>query len=191
MLTELDVPVIFGVACDDCDCIPTDYSVGYRAAVRHLMTNGRRRIAFIGEKQTTVKEQSFRQAMLDCGRAADERLIYRSATYSTRAGAEGFTALMRLPEPPDAIICGYDYIALGVLNCAEAAGITVPDELAVIGADDIKAASTYRLGLTTLAVNQAKKAEAYIGLLLRRIKNPSAPIQKITIPLELIVRGTA
>ena len=117
-------------------------------------------------------------------------MIYRSDSYSTNAGAEGFDSLFSSSVVPDAIICGYDYIALGVLNAAEAAGIDVPGNLAVIGADDIKAASAYRLGLTTLNYDYRHMALEMIKLLFRRIREPDAPSQKVVIEYDLIVRET-
>ena len=76
------------------------------------------------------------------------------------------------------------------MNSAEAADIVVPHQLAVIGADNFKASSTYRLGLTTLASDHDQTADILIELLLHRIRNPQSPPQKITVPWNLIVRET-
>ena len=129
--------------------------------------------------------------MEELGLPTDNRRIFRSGLYSNAAGAEGFEALFSQPEPPDAVICAYDYIALGVLNCAETASIEVPRELAVIGADNIKAASCYRMGLTTLAYDREQMVDTLIELLLHRIREPDGPLQQIELPWNLIVRETA
>ncbi len=189
-LQTLHVPIIAVCHSHSIDCISYDVLGGYRQAVQHLIGHGRRRIGFIGETMTTVKEFCYRQAMAECGLQTDNRLIFRSALYSSAAGADGFSALFSLSEPPDAILCAYDYIALGVLNCAEAADIIVPHQLAVIGADNIKASSAYRLGLTTLAFDCDQIADIFIELLLHRIRNPLSPPQQITVPWNLIVRET-
>ncbi len=189
-LQTLHVPIITIFQSHGIDCISYDILGGYRQAVQHLIEHGRRRIGFIGETMTTAKEFCYRQAMAECGMQPDNRLIFRSALYSSAAGAEGFSALFSLAEPPDAILCAYDYIALGVMNSAEAADIVVPHQLAVIGADNIKASSTYRLGLTTLASDHDQTADILIELLLHRIRNPQSPPQKITVPWNLIVRET-
>ncbi len=189
-LQTLHVPIITIFQRHGIDCISYDVLGGYRQAIRHLIGHGRRRIAFIGETMTVAKETCYRQAMEECGIQTDNQLIFRSALYSSAAGAEGFSALFSLAEPPDAILCAYDYIALGVLNSAEAAGIIVPHQLAVIGADNIKASSAYRLGLTTLALDHDQTTDSLIELLLHRIRSPLSPPQHITVPWNLIVRET-
>ncbi len=190
ILKKLHIPMVSITSSDSIDCICPDTLGGYRQAIRHLIDHGRQRIAFIGETRTIRKEFCYRQAMAELGIPTDNRLIFRSSLYSNAAGAEGFSALFSLAEPPDAILCAYDYIALGVLNSAEAANIAVPQKLAVIGADDIKAAYAYRLGLTTLSADRNQIADFLIKLLLRRIRNPEAPPQQITIPWNLITRET-
>lgn len=190
VLQTLHVPIITIFQSYGIDSISYDILGGYRQSIQHLIAHGRRRIAFIGETKTTAKEFCCRQAMVECGIQPDSQLIFRSTLYSNAAGAEGFSALFSLAEPPDAILCAYDYIALGVLNCAEAAGIVVPHQLAVIGADNIKASSVYRLGLTTLAVDCDQTADILIELLLHRIRSPQSPPKKITVPWNLIVRET-
>ena len=77
-----------------------------------------------------------------------------------------------------------------MLNCAQVAGIDVPRELSVIGADNIKAASSYQLGLTTLAADHEQMTDMLISILLRRIEKADAPLQQIAIPWNLIIRET-
>lgn len=189
-MKRLHVPIVTSVLSSGFDCTYLPMLDGYRQAVRHLAEHGRQRIAFIGETYTASKEFSFRQAMAELGLPIDNRQIYRSKLYSSAAGAEGFDALFSGDTPPDAVLCAYDYIALGVLNCAQAAGMDVPGELAVIGADNIKAAYAYRLGLTTLAADREQMADTLIELLIRRIREPDAPLQQIAIPWNLIIRET-
>ena len=186
---EFDRPVVYNG--DTNDCVYSSHEDAVHEAVRYLKEHGRRRIAFTGETLTYRKENAFRQALQRLELPVDERYIHTSALRFEQAGADGFAALFSLPEPPDAIICGYDYIALGVLNAAEAAGIEVPRELAVIGADNVRAAGAYRLGLSTIGVNHERMADALVELLLWRIAHPDAPKRQITVPSELYLRGTS
>ena len=113
-LQTLHVPIITIFQSHGIDCISYDILGGYRQAVQHLIEHGRRRIGFIGETMTTAKEFCYRQAMAECGMQPDNRLIFRSALYFSAAGAEGFSALFSLAEPPDDILCAYDYIKYGL-----------------------------------------------------------------------------
>lgn len=170
--------------------VDSEYYNAMTQALMHLRDRGRRRIAFVGEPLTGKKQEYFIHAAKKLGMYLGEQYVYVSRFRFERAGADGFQALFSLDEPPDAIFCGYDYIALGVLNAAEAAGVKVPDDLAVIGSDNVRAAGAYRLGLTTIGVNHENVAEALVELLLRRIEHPEKPEQPVIIPAELYLRGT-
>lgn len=172
------------------DCVDSSFEEALYRAVLYLKEHGRRRIAFAGETLTSDRADIFRKTLQRLGLPVDERYIHTSTLRFGQAGADGFQALFSLPESPDAIICGYDYIALGVLNSAEAAGIKVPRELAVIGSDNLRAAGAYRLGLSTIGANHDRVADALVELLLWRIAHPDASERQITLPAELYLRAT-
>ena len=185
---EFDRPVVYYGMMHD--CVYSSVEQALYQAVLYLKEHGRQRIAFAGETLTTDKADVFRMILRQLELPIDERYIHSSSLRFEQAGADGFQTLFSLPEPPDAIICGYDYIALGVLNAAEAAGIEVPRELAVIGSDNLRAAGAYRLGLSTIGDNHGRVADALVELLLWRIAHPDAPERQITIPAELYIRAT-
>ena len=189
-LIEDGIPVVrFGTG-NIVDGVYPERLRSIRNAMEHLFSNHRRCIAYIGEKNTLIKEFCFRQVMAELGIPADNRYIHRSALRFAQAGAEGFEKLMGLDEPPDAIICSYDYIAFGVLNAAFAAGIDVPHDLAVIGMDDISSTGIYRLGLTTIGLDYRKLSETLVELLIRRVREPDAPRMCLAVDSPLIVRET-
>ena len=185
---EFDRPVVYYGRRHD--CVYSSFEEALYQAVLYLKEHGRRRIAFAGETLTSDKANAFRMMLQRLELPVDERYIHTSSLRFGQAGADGFQTLFSLPEPPDAIICGYDYIALGVLNSAEAAGIEVPRELAVIGSDNLRAAGAYRLGLSTIGDNHERVADALVELLMWRIANPDAPERQITLPAELYLRAT-
>ncbi len=185
---EFDRPVVYYGRMHD--YVYSSFEEALYHAVLYLKEHGRRRIAFAGETLTSGKANAFRKTLQRLELPVDERYIHTSSLRFGQAGADGFQTLFSLPEPPDAIICGYDYIALGVLNSAEAAGIEVPRELAVIGADNLRAAGAYRLGLSTIGDNHERVADALVELLLWRIAHPDAPERQITLPAELYLRAT-
>ena len=185
---EFDSPVVYYGKMHN--CVYSSFEAALYRAVLYLKEHGRRRIAFAGEILTSDKAAAFRMMLQRLELPVDERYIHTSSLRFGQAGADGFQALFSLPEPPDAIICGYDYIALGVLNSAEAAGIEVPRELAVIGSDNLRAAGAYRLGLSTIGDNHERMADALVELLLWRIAHPDSPERQIMIPAELHLRAT-
>jgi len=189
-LIRIGIPVVKSSKHSQIDHVALLKYDSIRKAITHLVENGRRRIAFAGEMNTLVKEFPFRQIMAELGLPLDNRYIHRSALRFAQAGADGFEKLMGLDEPPDAIICAYDYIAFGVLNAAHAARINVPHDLAVIGMDNISSTGVYQLGLTTLSLDYRKLSDTLVELLIRRIRKPDAPVQQISMEYELIVRET-
>lgn len=185
---EFDRPVVHYGKMHD--CVYSNFEETLYHAVLYLKEHGRQRIAFAGETLTPDKADAFRMTLQRLELPIEERYIHTSSLRFGQAGADGFQTLFSLAEPPDAIICGYDYIALGVLNAAEAAGIDVPRELAVIGSDNLRAAGAYRLGLSTIGDNHERAADALVELLLWRIAHPDEPERQITIPAELCLRAT-
>ena len=129
--------------------------------------------------------------MSELGMELDERLVYISEARFAQAGADGFSALFSRDEKPDAIVCGYDYIAFGLLNSADAAGISVPNQLSVIGFDDSIASGVYRLGLSTIGIDHRKRCNALVEMLIHRICKPDEPKKIMVIQSEFISRGTS
>jgi DNA-binding LacI/PurR family transcriptional regulator len=97
--------------------------------------------------------------------------------------------LLRLPERPTAIIAHSDIQAIGVLQAAQIKGLAVPDDVAVVGFDNLDIAEY--LGLTTVAQPLVDSGRIALETLLERIANPAAALRQVTLPLELIKRRTA
>lgn len=118
----------------------TNWSGGVDAA-RHLLDLGHRRIAVItgpvGNLGATARLEGARAAMKAAGTPLDDRLVRRGRSFSVNEGTRNGRDLLRLPEPPTAVLCGNDLQALGVYTAAAQAGVRIPDELSVIGFDDI------------------------------------------------------
>jgi LacI family transcriptional regulator len=100
--------------------------------------------------------------------------------------------LMALPERPDAVFCANDLMAIGALDVAHELGLVVPDDLAVIGFDDVDAATIVTPQLTTVR-NPAYEAGRTAGdLLLSRMSGRYDGARRtVVLPCPLIVRGTA
>jgi DNA-binding LacI/PurR family transcriptional regulator len=105
--------------------------------------------------------------------------------------ASGYTAthqLLSLPEPPQAIFASNDQMAIGALAAANQRGLSVPDDLAVVGFDDIPAAQYLHPPLTTVNLSIYDQGETAIKLLMQVIAEPDQPPQIITIATSLVIR---
>jgi len=165
-----------------------DFDAGATAA-QYLVDRGYQRIGFI----TAEDADSVAQARLDGYRSVaegDPDLVVAESN-NLEGGTRGFARLMRLPEPPDAIICVNDVVAIGVMYGAQDARRAVPDEVAVVGFDDIEAASLVAPRLTTMATASREHGKAAGELLLRRIQDESREPQRVVFPAKLIERDSA
>ncbi|MDQ2875531.1 MAG: LacI family transcriptional regulator, partial [Actinomycetota bacterium] len=137
-----------------------DDVAGGRLATNHLLELGHRRIGFIGDRvQRAVSTAlgftasgkrlaGYRQALAAAGIAADNSLIRLGGPYGPASAQALATELLDLPDPPSAIFAASDTQAMGVLAAADQSGASVPDQLSVIGFDDIQSAAL--LGLSTV-----------------------------------------
>jgi DNA-binding LacI/PurR family transcriptional regulator len=173
-----------------------DDAEGGRLATRHLIDLGHERIAFIGDDfdeefgftSSADRGVGYRRALNDAGR--DVRPEYfRLAEHGREAATAITSELLGLPNRPTAIFAASDLQAFGVLEAARSAGVRVPEELSVIGFDDIEV-SPY-LGLTTIRQplydSGRKGAEVLMGAISGDDHNGPPSIE---MPLELLVRKT-
>ena len=112
----------------------------------------------------------------------------RQGTLSRHVARSIADELLRLPEPPTAVFAASDVQALGVLEAARALRIDVPEQLSVIGFDDIEIASYVRL--TTVRQRLFESGQRGAELLLQALAGQPAPAHVETLPLDLVVRGT-
>ncbi len=185
---------------------PRNYSVNYigvdnegggHAATSHLIQKGHSRIAFIrgdvGVSTSVERERGYRRALAENGIVADESLIvlgdYRTEETS-RVSAEMLTRIDR----PSAVFAANDVMALAVIDMAIRLGLRVPEDLAVVGFDDIAIASNRMIGLTTVRSNLRELAGEATKLLFDLIENPDHPLNENPedriLPVSLQVRHT-
>jgi LacI family transcriptional regulator len=110
--------------------------------------------------------------------------------FYVESGERAAATMLALPERPTAIVAASDLMAVGVLRAAAAAGLRVPDDLSVVGFDDIMLAAHLQPGLTTLRQNKAGLGAAAARALLDRMAGRADPPPAVTLPVELVVRGS-
>jgi LacI family transcriptional regulator, repressor for deo operon, udp, cdd, tsx, nupC, and nupG len=173
------------------DSVALDDEGAAITATEHLLALGHRRIATIcgpmSEDCSQDRLAGYQAALAAAGLSADPDLIIEG-DWSATTGHEAFQRLMRLAHPPTAIFAQNDRMAIGVLRAAREAGLHVPDDLAVIGVDDMPLASYFDPPLTTMRQDLVEIGCQAAHLLIRAVENPGAERQHLRLPAELIVR---
>jgi len=173
--------------------VTSENSEGAAAAVRHLHALGHERIATVAGPLSTMPGAD----RLDGYRAEHERLglpvrdeYVLEGDFYDESGRAATQRLLALDEPPTAIFAASDLMAAGVLAGAREAGLRVPDDLAVIGFDDISLASLIQPSLTTVRQNMTAIGAATADGLLRMVEDADAPPPHQFVATELVVRGS-
>jgi LacI family repressor for deo operon, udp, cdd, tsx, nupC, and nupG len=178
------------------DHVAIDNVAAARDATAHLVSLGRRRIAAIGDQRhiptgrtSHLRLHGYRQALADAGLPYDERLVLPADAYHRSNGAESMARLLALDQPPDAVVCFADLIALGALRALLSAGRRVPDDVALVGFDDIEDGRFSTPSLTTVRPDKQEIARLAVSLLLSRTADgPGSPPRQVQARYDLVVR---
>lgn len=178
------------------NCVEIDNIEGGRMAAAYLLRKGHRRVAFLGD--TDLPEYSihpvsqrlvgFRQALKESGVDLPDVLV-RLAPYTQDQTRQVAKELLSLSEPPTAIFAATDFQALSVLKAAHYLNVRVPEQLAVIGFDDLDMAEY--ADLTTIGQHLDESGSLAVEILLTQLESTSSLPRHVQIPLSLIERQTA
>jgi DNA-binding LacI/PurR family transcriptional regulator len=164
---------------------------GGLAATRHLLELGHRRIAMVSGPTEWLccraRLDGYRAAMDAAGAPVDPALVRMSILYGEgglRDGAE----LLRLPDPPTAVVCANDLQALGVYEAAREAGVRVPDELSVVGFDDLPLVRWAGPPLTTVRQPLAEMGATAARMVLTMAAGAELPQTRVELATSLVVR---
>jgi LacI family transcriptional regulator len=174
--------------------VDVDNVGGARMAVEHLIRLGHQRIAIITGRLDTFAGQArlegYRQALQAHGIQAEESLTVEG-DFTERSGVVGTQRL--LPASPTAVFVSSDTMAVGALKALRQAGLQVPQDIALVGFDDIPVASALEPPLTTVRQPIERLGSTAVDLLLRVLENPSGkevPVHRVILPTELVVRDS-
>lgn len=182
---------VYGTATDH---VVVDNVGAARTATEHLIGIGRRRIAAIGaigaqraaEGVTArLRLAGYTAVLREAGLPHDETLIAEAAGWHRADGAAAMHGLLRSGEPPDAVFCFNDTLALGAIRALLEAGLRVPEDVAVVGFDDIEDGRFSTPTLTTIAPDKAFLARTAVAALAERVAAGEAPLREITVPYRL------
>jgi LacI family transcriptional regulator len=160
-------------------------------AMSYLLSLGHRRIGFItGNMEFGCARErlaAYKEALKDHGIPVDSALI-READFMQPQGYQCAQQLLSLPQPPTAIFASNDMMAFGVMEAARERGLRLPEDLSIVGFDDIPQAEHVHPALTTVRQPLEEMGRSAARLLLHYIAEPSAEVERIELPTELILR---
>ena len=195
-LAKRKVPLVFidvGPDRPGVNVLKVDYHHGIRQAVQHLAALGHRNIAFISGPARLHSAQSrlaaFTKSMKECGMAPDAALLVQG-DHTLEGGVSAMEKLLTLETRPTAVVCSNDMTAIGVLHKLYRTGLRVPDDISVIGFDDIHLAQFMLPPLTTVQMSCKDLAAAAVEALRAGIEpdHPKAAKKEWQIPTRLVVR---
>lgn len=172
------------------ESVSSDDALGARLATEFLLGLGHRAIAHI-TGGTGAGANSRANAYRDTMQRHGLKPIIAEGRYDVDAGSAATDALMARKDRPTAIFAANDLIALGVISRLAGHGFRVPDEVAVVGFDDIPMAASEPISLTTIRQKVPDMVAAAVETLTTRLAEPSAPIRNLVIAPELIVRRSS
>jgi LacI family transcriptional regulator len=195
-LVDSPLPVIgvdLDVAGDQTTFVASDNIGGARLAVRHLHSLGHTRIAHIaGPLQTKPGADrllGYRAELRALGLEADPAYEVEGDFY-TASGETATRSLLELSKPPTAVFAASDLMAVGAIRALLAAGLRVPEDVAVVGFDDVRLAELVVPPLTTVRQDMIGIGIAAARALADQIENADETPPVLTLPVELVVRGS-
>jgi DNA-binding LacI/PurR family transcriptional regulator len=178
----------------DIDHVAFDNVAAARTATEHLLSLGRTRLAAIGYQTdlaalsgvAAVRRAGYEQAIAAAGLPVRHDLTREVGAYVRRDGARAMASL--LDDDLDGVFCFNDQLALGALRTLIRRGVRVPDDVAVIGVDDIEDGRYSTPSLSTIAPDKAAVARQAVRLLHDRLEEPSASSQEVSVGFRLVPR---
>lgn len=175
------------------DSCVSDNRMGARLVAERLMSLGHRRLGLIaGPGDTSTgrdRARGFRDALAEAGIALHPAAC-RHVAYTQPAGRQAVLDILESPHSPTALFCANDMLAMGALNAATKLGVSVPEQLSVIGYDNVAMAAWERFDLTTVHQNIEGIATTAAELLLDRIGGHQGEARRVVIEPRLVVRST-
>ncbi|RED53163.1 LacI family DNA-binding transcriptional regulator [Cohnella lupini] len=174
--------------------ISSDNEAATERTVQYLIGLHHHKISFLsGDKEAYASKQRLQGYRIGLERA---NIPYREdyiadGDFTRETGYLAMKTLLALPEPPTAVICCSDLSAVGALDAIHDAGLSVPEDISVIGFDDIEIASVIRPALTTVRQNMTMIGRRSIELLDELINDDALPPPEEIVPTELVIRGTS
>ena len=184
--------VIVDHAYDGCDCVASDNRTSMEQIVRHVYERGHRRIAFIqGEKGSVSRERlaGFYKICAELGLRVPVEYVQEGHFHNAAGCASSILELLKLKDKPTCVLCPDDYSCLGALWQLKAQGISVPDDISLVGYDGILVSQMISPCLTTYRQDTARIAQEVFNLMIDSIEFPDSHVPKLVTVSGKLVEG--
>jgi LacI family transcriptional regulator len=174
------------------DRIWADDIAGAREATAHLLTDGTHRVGMIqGPDDSGGRGEGYRDALAAAGVPYRPELV-EHGNWTRQGGYAAMRRLLSQNPPPEAVFCANDLMAIGAMDAAREQGCSIPDDIRLVGFDDIEAATLVSPALTTVRNPSYETGRTAGDLLLSRLSGGHAGGQRsLVLPCELIVRASS
>lgn len=190
-LQKMGIPFVQTSRNEMTPYVDVDNVYGGYLAVTHLLQQGHQRIGLINGPQelpsSRDRHEGYKKALLEAGISYDQELVV-SATFSEDAGYQAAQHFLRMADIPTAIFVTADLMAMGAMRALHQFGLSVPDDISVIGFDGVSLGQYMNPPLTTINQQGERKGAVAAELLLRIVRGEEPRPSQITLPPELIVR---
>jgi DNA-binding LacI/PurR family transcriptional regulator len=194
-LVEMGAPfIIWGIPQPDCGCcsVSGDNFNGGKLATEYLIRSGRQRIAFLGgpayELEVKLRYSGYEAALREAGKSIDPELL-AYGNFSDTSGAEAMERLLRQAPDLDAVFVNSDLMAISAMDMIRENDRRVPEDIAVVGYDDLSIAEHSYPPLTTIRQNVPLAGKLLAQNLIQYLE--TGVVTNVTIPVELIKRKSA
>ena len=171
--------------------IRVDYGKGIREAVQHIVSLGHRRIGFISGpltlKSAKVRRAAFLACISNCG-IKDRQRIVVEGNHKVEGGDTAMTHMLALPDPPTAVLASNDLTAIGAMRAIHRAKLRVPDDISLVGFDDIELTESTQPPLTTIRLSRRELGEKAFEALYRNLQSRAVGGEEIKLSTSLILR---
>jgi len=182
------------IADPACDLVETAHMQGGLLAVRHLLSLGHKRIACIGGPVGVMPSEQriegWRVALAEAGAAPNADALLWRGGFTSQGGYEAMHAILRTEHAPSAVFVCNDLMAIGALRAAHESGVHVPDDLSIVGFDDIELSAYTSPPLTTVAQPKERIGALAVDMLLERVGGKRRDTRKVVLQPELRVRAS-
>ena len=178
----------------NCDLVETAHLQGALMATEHLIELGHRRIACLAGpanlNSSAQRIEGWRTALAQSGLAAEASDLLWHSDFSSQGGFTTMQAILRSPQVPTAVFVCNDLMGLGALSAAHEAGVRIPQDMSLIGFDDIELARFACPALSTIAQPKQRIGVTAVDMVLERIQGGRVEARQVILQPELIVRNS-
>ena len=175
-----------------CDLVETAHLQGGVMATQHLIDLGHRRIACLSGpadlNPSAQRIEGWRTALAQSGLTAQAQDLLWHSDFTSQGGFTAMQSILASPQPPTAVFVCNDLMCIGALSAAHEAGVRVPQDMSLIGFDDIELARFASPALTTIAQPKHRIGVAAVDMLLERIQGGRVQARKVLFQPALVVR---